>query len=187
MTGRLVLIVGPSGSGKDTLLAGAAGALGDNPHFVFARRTVTREAAFEDHDTATVADFLARRAAGEFALFWEAHGLHYGIPHSAIGALTAGHIVVANVSRSVVRDAAERYPVSVIEITAPEAVRAARLADRRRESSAAIDARLARDMGMEGITPHRIVNDGTIAEGVAALARQFTALAAEALPELMRH
>ena len=68
MKGRLVLIIGPSGSGKDTLMAGAAIALAADPRFRFVRRSVTRPAAEEDHESLDPPGFLARHAQGDFAL-----------------------------------------------------------------------------------------------------------------------
>jgi phosphonate metabolism protein PhnN/1,5-bisphosphokinase (PRPP-forming) len=168
MTGLLVLVVGPSGSGKDTLIAGATQALARDERFRFVRRVVTRPAAQEDHDVADPEGFLALRDTGGFALHWEAHGLHYGIPANIAADLSAGRIVVANVSRGVLAEAAERFPVVVIEVTVPDQVRADRLRSRGREAPSAITARLARDVPRPmGLPVFTIVNDGTIAEGIA--------------------
>ncbi|MGA7013248.1 MAG: phosphonate metabolism protein/1,5-bisphosphokinase (PRPP-forming) PhnN, partial [Pseudolabrys sp.] len=50
--GRLVLVVGPSGAGKDTVITGAKAACAADSTFVFPRRVVTRPASdAEDHDT----------------------------------------------------------------------------------------------------------------------------------------
>ena len=48
--GKLVLVVGPSGAGKDTLLGLARAACADDPSIVFARRVVTREASDAEAD-----------------------------------------------------------------------------------------------------------------------------------------
>lgn len=182
MKGLLVLVVGPSGSGKDTLLAGAAGRLTADPRFAFARRTVTRPAADEDHETEDVPGFLARLRAGAFALHWEAHGLHYGIPTAALAPLAQGGIVVANVSRSIIAEAAARFPTVVVEITAPEALRAARLSQRGRETPGAIAERLSRQVvPPAGALFHRIVNDGSIEEGIASFTTLLDHLAEEHL------
>ena len=76
--GRLVLVVGPSGAGKDSLLREAARILAADRHIVFPRRVITRPShdATEAHDSLSVADFLEAQAEGRFALSWEAHGLH---------------------------------------------------------------------------------------------------------------
>jgi ribose 1,5-bisphosphokinase len=169
MMGRLVLVVGPSGSGKDTLLAGAAAALQSDARFIFVRRVVTRPASHEDHDTASEAEFQVRHSRGEFALSWQAHGLSYGIPQAAVLAIERGAVVVANVSRSVVAEALARYPAEVVEITAPPALRAARLASRGRETEADILARLAREVAIPGASVHRVVNDSTVEDGVTTL------------------
>ena len=66
--GRLFLIVGPSGAGKDTLLRHAAAALGRNPDIVFVRRIVTRPpSAAEDHHSVSPDEFLAAARHGAFA------------------------------------------------------------------------------------------------------------------------
>jgi phosphonate metabolism protein PhnN/1,5-bisphosphokinase (PRPP-forming) len=171
MTGLLVLVVGPSGSGKDTLMAGAADALARDARFRFVRRVVTRPPAEEDHDVVDPADFAALRDSGRFALHWEAHGLQYGIPADIAEDLAAGRVVVANVSRAILAEAAARFPAAVIEVTAPEAIRLARLHQRGRETAADIAARLTRAVPRpDGLPVFTIVNDGTVAAGVAAFA-----------------
>jgi phosphonate metabolism protein PhnN/1,5-bisphosphokinase (PRPP-forming) len=168
--GRLVLIIGPSGSGKDTLMAGAARVLASDQRFRFARRSVTRPAAEEDHESLDLPGFLARRARGDFALHWQAHGLYYGIPADIAADLGLGRIVVANVSRGILAEAAARFPVTIIEITVPDEVRAARLRERGREAPAEVAARLARDVPRPpGLPVATLVNDGNISEGIAAL------------------
>jgi ribose 1,5-bisphosphokinase len=171
MSGHLVLVVGPSGSGKDTLLAAAAHNLSGDPRFRFVRRVITRVSGIEDNEAIGEAAFAARKAAGDFALSWEAHGLHYGIPADIVSDLRAGSIIVANVSRAVVAEAAERFPVTVLLITAPAALRAERLARRGREGAAAVLDRLGRIVPPlpAHIEMRTIINDGTIEEGAEAL------------------
>jgi ribose 1,5-bisphosphokinase len=157
--GTLFLIVGPSGAGKDTLIAAARSSLDDR--FVFPRRVVTREAepGGEDHVSVDLTSFEARERAGDFALSWRAHGLAYGIPASVVADLKRGRNVVANVSRAVVAAARGRFPsVRVILVTAPADVLRSRLEGRGREVRAAIDARLARAATVEADVT--IVNDG---------------------------
>ena len=172
MTGLLVLVVGPSGSGKDTLMAGAAQALSDDCRFRFVRRVVTRPAAApEDHEVADPERFTARRDAGGFALHWEAHGLHYGLPADIIEDLRRGRVIVANVSRGVLAEAGARFPTLVIEITVTDWVRAIRLRKRGREAPDDVTARLSREVPLpEGLPVFTIVNDGSIAQGIAAFA-----------------
>jgi ribose 1,5-bisphosphokinase len=167
MTGLLVLVVGPSGSGKDTLMMGAAQALADDDRFHFVRRVVTRPATDEDHDVADAKGFAARRDAGGFALHWEAHGLGYGLPVEILDHLSLGRSVVANVSRVVLAEAAARFPTLVIEITVSDWVRAIRLRKRGREAPAEVTARLTRDVRLpQGLPVFTIVNDGTVAQGI---------------------
>lgn len=174
--GALVLVVGPSGAGKDTLIGAAKAALADDPGFLFARRVITRDAmaALEDHDTIDVEGFAAAKARGEFALTWDAHGLSYGVPRSIDDAIAEGRTVVMNGSRRMIGDAQARYPRSLVTlITADPAVRAKRLFGRGRETEAEIAARLAHEGAPvpDGIEVVRIDNSGDLDIAVAALIR----------------
>jgi len=129
-------VVGPSGAGKDTLIAGARAACAGDASIVFARRVVTRDVTTaEDHETASEATFRCAATAGSFALWWEAHGLCYGIPSAVDDDIRAGRRVVCNVSRTIVGLARTRYgSVVVVHVIAPEHLLQARLASRDRTS-----------------------------------------------------
>ena len=75
--GKLFLVVGRSGVGKDSILDGARKILKDDPEFVFTRRTVTRDqdAGGEVIDAVTPERFAELDAAGGFFSRWQAHGL----------------------------------------------------------------------------------------------------------------
>ena len=171
MAGCLVLVVGPSGAGKDTLIAAAKTALRGDPGVVFPRRTITRSAAaaVEDHDSVSAEQFARMRAAGAFALDWQAHGLSYGLPATLQDDLLAGRHVVVNGSRAMVAEAARRFPnLRVVFIEAAPEVRAARLAARGRESADDIRRRLAREVAVPLPGAIRIDNSGTLADAAAA-------------------
>lgn len=172
MAGTLVLVVGPSGSGKDTLIDGAVAALGPEAPLRVARRVITRPvtAGGEVHEAVTEAAFLARARAGAFALSWAAHGLHYGIPADIADDLARGVCVLANVSRTVLADAAARFPVAVVEVTAPPAVLAARLMARGREDGPDVTRRLSRAVAVAlPMAAQVVMNDASVAEGVARM------------------
>jgi ribose 1,5-bisphosphokinase len=171
--GLFVAIVGPSGAGKDALIRGLAGRLGEGDGVFAARRVVTRRAdAFEDHDTLAEDEFLAARARGRFALAWSAHGLHYGVPHEIEARLAAGHAVVCNVSRAMVAEVRRLYrPSLVVLVTARPETLAARLAARGREDGASRRERLERAAVAElAFEPDATIdNDGALDEAVARL------------------
>jgi ribose 1,5-bisphosphokinase len=181
MTGRLVAVVGPSGAGKDTLLAGLVAAY---PRIVLARRAITRpaDAGGEEHEALTEAEFAARAATGGFLFHYAAHGLQYGIPRSVLDHVAAGRTVVFNGSRAALAQARAVFPaLEVVMVTAPAPVLAARLAARGREDAADIAARLLRGGALEVPPGARVVvNDATVAEGVARLAAALNPAAAGA-------
>ncbi|GLR89175.1 phosphonate metabolism protein/1,5-bisphosphokinase (PRPP-forming) PhnN [Bradyrhizobium iriomotense] len=144
--GRLVLVVGPSGAGKDTLLGLAKAALAEDHDIVFPRRIVTREAsAAEDNVSLTSDEFRRGLDHGDFAAHWEAHGLSYALPIEINDDIRAGRTVVVNVSRTVIGAMRQAYGnVVVVAITAPPDVLAQRLAARARRSDGNIQERLER-------------------------------------------
>ena len=176
MRGTLYLVVGPSGVGKDTLIDGAREALSGETNVVFARRVITRQsdAGGENHEYASDGQFETRRGAGDFMLDWEAHGFKYAIPASYCGHLDRGRSVIANVSRSVIKNAIANYaPAVVLEISASPDILADRLKHRKRETEAEIRKRLSRQAAMIPTTAAKvtILNDGTPQDAVAEFIR----------------
>lgn len=178
--GRLVLVVGPSGVGKDTLID-AARALGLEV-CAFPRREVTRAAELGGEDYVSVSDeaFDRRQAEGGYALSWRAHGLGYGVPADIEDLLAAGRTVVANVSRAVIEEARRRYAnLVVVSVTADPDLLRARLQARGRESEAEIEARVARAAAfkVEGEDVFELRNDGAREDAVQAFVGLLTAAA----------
>jgi ribose 1,5-bisphosphokinase len=167
MAGRLIAVVGPSGVGKDSVMAGLKAA---RPNLVLARRMITRapELGGEDFDPVSEDAFAVARDRGEFVLHWGAHGLYYGIPGEIAALLMQGQDVLANLSRGVLGQARARFPTMVVlNLTASPAILAARLSGRGRESQTDVAARLARivDTGPDVLT---LSNDGPLSDTVAA-------------------
>ena len=155
--GRLVLVVGPSGAGKDTLLGLAKAACADDANIVFARRVITRQAtASEDNEELSPEAFREAVERGAFAVNWEAHGHCYALYSAIDDDIRAGRTVIANVSRTVIGVLRRAYAdVVVIAITAPPEILARRLAARGRSSDGKIEQRLS-----------RMVDDGSAAPDV---------------------
>jgi ribose 1,5-bisphosphokinase len=172
--GRLVLVVGPSGAGKDTLLGLARAACADTDRIVFPRRWVTREAsAFEDNEAISPEDFRQACGRGDFAVHWQAHGHGYGLPRAIDDDIRAGRSVVVNVSRGVVEAMRRSYAdVTVVAITAPPEILAERLAGRARSSDGQLAERLGRLVEGATATPDvTIVNVGDVEHHARELLR----------------
>ncbi|QQA43858.1 phosphonate metabolism protein/1,5-bisphosphokinase (PRPP-forming) PhnN [Pelagovum pacificum] len=169
MSGWLIGVVGPSGVGKDSLIAALAEA---RPRWQVVRRAVTREAdETEPFEPMSRATFDRRAAAGNFALQWEAHGLCYGIPSDVPARVRAGDVVIANLSRGILEDALATVPsLIVLSVTAPADVLAKRLGARGRETAEDIAARLSRPAPPlpEGLRLVEVDNGGPLERSLAA-------------------
>jgi ribose 1,5-bisphosphokinase len=144
--GRLVLVVGPSGAGKDTLLGLARTACADDRNVVFPRRVITREAsASEENEEVSIGTFQEALMRGDYAMHWEAHGHRYALRRAIDDEIRAGRTIIANVSRTVIGAMRRAYAdVVVILITAPPNVLAERIAMRARSSDGMVEDRLRR-------------------------------------------
>jgi ribose 1,5-bisphosphokinase len=144
--GRLVLVVGPSGAGKDTLLGLAKAACAEDRNIVFPRRVITRVAsASEENEEVSIGRFQEALTRGDYAMHWEAHGHRYALSRAIDGEIRAGRTVVANVSRTVIGAMRRAYAdVLVVLITAPPNVLAERIALRARGSDGKLESRLGR-------------------------------------------
>lgn len=182
LTGTMVLVVGPSGVGKDSLIEGARSAFAGADQVFFPRREITRvaETGGEDHIAVTENQFHARRELGGYLLSWGAHGLWYGIPAEVADDLRRGSAVVVNTSRSVIEDARGRFPnLRILSVNADDETLRARLSARGRETEeqAALRLERARAFRVEGPDVIDFVNDGPLDAAIhrfTGILRSFT-------------
>jgi ribose 1,5-bisphosphokinase len=181
-SGRLVYVIGPSGAGKDSIIAYARARLAEDPAMVFARRHITRpaESGGEDHIPISAETFDRTYATDGFALAWRGNGHGYGIDRSIDDALGTGRHVVMNGSRAYLAEAASRYAcLKPVLIGIDPAVLRRRLAARGRECAAEIEARVERAnafgrVGHPELTV--IANDGPLEEAGEAFLALLRAL-----------
>lgn len=145
--GALVVVVGPSGAGKDSVMGFAARHFGDCHDVHFVRRVITRpsDAGGEVHESVSEDEFVDMQRDGAFAVFWDAHGLKYGIPSVVLQNVRNGMTAIVNGSRGALPAFREAFgDIAVVVITAEAPVLAKRLAERGRESEEQVLRRLSR-------------------------------------------
>lgn len=171
--GRLLYVVGPSGAGKDAVLAWVREHLPGGAPIVFARRTITRPPKGEDSRFLGASEFQAELAAGAFAMHWRANGNWYGIGTEVRSWLAQGLTVVVNGSRDYLPRALADFPgLEVIHLTAPAETLRARIARRAREGQEELEQRIARGDALrlpESVRFTEIVNDAAIGDAGRAL------------------
>ena len=152
MTGAWIFICGPSGAGKDSVIAWAQHALSERKNIVFTRRLVTRaQHAGSDDLPINKPDFLDLLQTGGLRWHWEAHGFHYGIAQRYAAEVQAGRLVVVNGSRAHVDRLEPSAELRIVQITSSPPTLAARLAQRGRDAPTAVAERLARNPRFIGL------------------------------------
>lgn len=147
--GTLIVVVGPSGAGKDSVMGVAARHFAQRPDILFVRRVITRpsDAGSEVHESVSAAEFEDMQEGGAFAVSWQAHGLSYGIPRDIADKVESGMTAIVNGSRAAlpaIRAAFGKVAVALVTADAP--VLAKRLAQRGRENEEDVLRRLKRQV-----------------------------------------
>ncbi|WP_308598041.1 phosphonate metabolism protein/1,5-bisphosphokinase (PRPP-forming) PhnN [uncultured Desulfovibrio sp.] len=175
MRGTLIYVMGPSGSGKDSLLSALRPRLRGLP-VAFARRYISRPACAggEQHMALSAGSILAMEAQGRLAMRWSSHGCQYGIGRSIDGSLERGICVIVNGSREYLPEALRRYPdLLPVLVEVEPAILRQRLLARGREQGRDLEERLQRALaplpatGLERLV--RIDNSGKLAAAVDTL------------------
>lgn len=178
MSGKLIYLMGPSGSGKDSLIDAVRPYLARRGCEVIQRViTRSREAVGEEARGVSFEDFQMLKAQGAFALHWQANGLEYGIPVQLDEWLRAGRHVLVNGSRGHLKRARERYPdLLPIMLRVDTPVLHQRLLARGRETREEILARLERNrsfldttQAMRGERIHLLDNSAALSSAVQRL------------------
>lgn len=114
--GKLIWLMGPSGSGKDSLLT----ALRQQEHaqLLVAHRYITRaaNAGNENHIALSEQEFFTRAGHNLLALSWHANGLYYGVGVEIDLWLNGGFDVVVNGSRAHLPQAQARYGTALMPV-----------------------------------------------------------------------
>ncbi len=157
MKGTLVYLMGASGSGKDSLLSYAKKYFDEEsctrqllPSVkppIFVRRHITRiqNAGGEDHIHLTTQAFTKMVQDGQFIMYWQSHGLQYGITRQVSTWLRNGQNVVINGSRNYLETALTIVPdLLPVQVCAQQDALRQRLLQRGRETAQEIEERLSK-------------------------------------------
>lgn len=173
---RLFYLMGPSGSGKDSLLRQCRSQITVADRCFIAHRYITRppELAGENHIWLSEFEFQKRVELQAFALHWQANGLHYGIGSEIDSWLDQGINVLVNGSRGYLSQAQQLYHHRLIPLAlqVDSDCLVQRLRQRGRETEQQIEQRLERALVYQQQLPAgvvRIDNNGTLEQGAGRL------------------
>lgn len=173
---RLFYLMGPSGSGKDSLLRYCRSQITEADRCFIAHRYITRppELDGENHIWLSELEFSKRLKLQAFAMHWQANDLHYGIGNEINSWLDQGINVLVNGSRGYLAQAQQLYHHRLIPLVVEVDVDLLeqRLRQRGRETDQQIQQRLERVCRYQQQLPAsmiRIDNSGTIEQGASRL------------------
>jgi phosphonate metabolism protein PhnN/1,5-bisphosphokinase (PRPP-forming) len=168
-TGTLILLIGNSGSGKDSLIQWVS----DHwPHDrippIIPVRVITRPPSPETEAYQSISEekFQALSKLNAFSLQWKSYGIYYGVKAEIEDYLTQGRSVLVNVSRQIVEDARSRLPrVCVIFVKVPLQITQERIRARGREHGEDLERRLERARNNQEFptADYQIDNSGDLA------------------------
>ena len=164
------MIIGPSGSGKDTLINGAKLLLNDEKRYVFAQREITRPQTgdSENHIEISKTEFKQKKLKNVYSLSWFANGLNYGVT-KIDEYMRQEKFIILNGSRGALKDIVKKYKDTIIiQVEVPSELLRDRLISRGREDIRDIDARLARGVALRILDPTVInfLNDKPMQESI---------------------
>jgi ribose 1,5-bisphosphokinase len=181
--GRLIYVMGASGVGKDSLIAGLIEDPFRRSQFPLMRRGITLPADEhgEGHQAGVLSTLPAVQRHDAFALCWRAGDTRYGIRRDLDHHLAAGRHPVVNGSRAAFPEVQASYPdLLAVLVTAEPATLLGRLHSRGREDAEDIERRMHRAAACaRRPEPDWIViaNDRSLADArqalIAALARRL--------------
>ncbi len=180
MNTRLIYVMGPSGAGKDSVLDWLRQHLPSDMPVHWAQRTITRPASAggEAHEAIDTPHFVDLLKQDQFALAWQANGLHYGVRHAELEPLQQGQWVLVNGSRGHLPQALQSHPgLQVVHITADASTLTQRLTQRQRETPEEIQHRVERASAfVVPLGAIEILNNGTLDQAGQALLRALQGL-----------
>jgi len=170
--GYLFLIVGNSGSGKDSIISEVIEQYPPNLKQPFVvKRYITRSSSeYEDNYSISEETFNKMDSEGKFALKWHIYELDYGIPIEIDNWLKKGHPVIVNVSRTVIDEATKIYKnCKVIFVKVPFEVTVKRIKDRGREEGELLKKRIERARTHQTFpkADYVVDNSGDLADAVS--------------------
>lgn len=168
MASHLLIVVGPSGTGKTTLLNHL---LQMRPSSILSRSTTTRrprgrEQNGREYDFVDEATFERMIAADAFAEYARVFGHYYGTPHSMIEQnVETGHDVLFDIDVQGARNLKAQYTGAWCVLIAPPSMKVLEMRLRRRatDDEEVIERRLEtakKELSECGLFDFMIVNDG---------------------------